>query len=67
PGMAVMSDSDMFKLPADGKPLAKSWETAGYIKTSGLISLGGGLPSSEYFPISEIAMRVPAALNFSEK
>ncbi|QGI68658.1 hypothetical protein CEK26_012617 [Fusarium fujikuroi] len=83
PGTAAMSDSDMFKLPADGKPLAKRWEThfsresnrppcvlkqaAGYIKTPGLISLGGGLPSSEYFPISEIAMCVPTAPNFSEK
>ncbi|KAG7415707.1 Aromatic amino acid aminotransferase [Fusarium oxysporum f. sp. rapae] len=78
-----MSDSDMFKLPAAGKPLARNWGThfssesnrppcilkqaAGYIKTPGLISLGGGLPSSEYFPISEIAMRVPMAPNFSEK
>ncbi|KAH7207295.1 pyridoxal phosphate-dependent transferase [Fusarium oxysporum] len=83
PGTAAMSDSDMFKLPADGKPLARKWGThfsseskrppcilkqaAGYIKTPGLISLGGGLPSSEYFPISEIAMRVPTAPNFSEK
>ncbi|ENH66411.1 Aromatic amino acid aminotransferase C56E4.03 [Fusarium oxysporum f. sp. cubense race 1] len=83
PGTAAMSDSDMFKLSADGKPLARKWGThfsseskrppcilkqaAGYIKTPGLISLGGGLPSSEYFPISEIAMRVPTAPNFSEK
>ncbi|KAF5562131.1 aromatic amino acid aminotransferase I [Fusarium napiforme] len=80
PGTAAMSDSDMFKLPSTGKPLARRWDThfssesnrppcilkqaAGYINTPGLISLGGGLPSSEYFPISEIAMRIP---NLSEK
>ncbi|KAG5777809.1 hypothetical protein H9Q73_008517 [Fusarium xylarioides] len=77
-----MSDSDMFKLPTTGKPLARSWKThfssesnrppcilkqaAGYINTPGLISLGGGLPSSEYFPISEIAMRISTPANLSE-
>ncbi|EMC95510.1 hypothetical protein BAUCODRAFT_578314 [Baudoinia panamericana UAMH 10762] len=32
---------------------------ARYLKTPGLISLGGGLPSSEYFPVSELGIRVP--------
>ncbi|KAG5794258.1 hypothetical protein H9Q69_006719 [Fusarium xylarioides] len=83
PGTAAMSNSDMFKLPTTGKPLARSWKThfssesnrppcilkqaAGYINTPGLISLGGGLPSSEYFPISEIAMRISTPANLSEK
>lgn len=32
---------------------------AAYLKTPGLISLGGGLPSSEYFPFDEINVKVP--------
>lgn len=30
-----------------------------YLKTPGLISLGGGLPSSEYFPYDEMSFKVP--------
>ncbi|KAH6690429.1 aromatic amino acid aminotransferase [Plectosphaerella plurivora] len=41
-------------------------QAARYLKNPGLISLGGGLPSSEAFPIAEISMRVPEAPNFSE-
>lgn len=33
---------------------------AKYLKTPGLISLGGGLPSSEYFPVEEMSFKVPA-------
>jgi aromatic amino acid aminotransferase I / 2-aminoadipate transaminase len=32
-----------------------------------MISLGGGLPSSEYFPFAELNMQVPQAPHFSEK
>lgn len=32
---------------------------AAYLKNPGLISLGGGLPSPEYFPFPEIDVRVP--------
>ncbi|KAB8201742.1 Aminotransferase class I and II [Aspergillus parasiticus SU-1] len=42
-------------------------QTAGYLKTPGLISLGGGLPSSEYFPFYECTLRVPKPPHFSEK
>ncbi|KAI5366184.1 Putative aminotransferase, class I/classII, pyridoxal phosphate-dependent transferase, major [Septoria linicola] len=34
-------------------------EAANYLKTPGLISLGGGLPSSEYFPFQEISVKAP--------
>lgn len=34
-------------------------EAAHYLKTPGLISLGGGLPSPEYFPFHEIDVKVP--------
>lgn len=32
----------------------------------GLISLGGGLPSSEYFPFERLDIKVPAPPHFSE-
>lgn len=32
---------------------------ASYLKTPGLISIGGGLPSSEYFPFDEISFKAP--------
>ncbi|KAK3719059.1 Aromatic/aminoadipate aminotransferase 1 [Vermiconidia calcicola] len=37
------------------------------LKTPGLISLGGGLPSSEYFPFDEVSIKVPQNGQFSEK
>ncbi|KAH6051672.1 hypothetical protein HBI54_039590 [Parastagonospora nodorum] len=41
-------------------------EAAKFLATPGLISLGGGLPSSEYFPFEELSMRVPQVGHFSE-
>jgi aromatic amino acid aminotransferase I / 2-aminoadipate transaminase len=38
-----------------------------YLKTPGLISLGGGLPSSDYFPLDHIDIKVPSAPRFSEE
>ena len=32
----------------------------------GLISLGGGLPSSQYFPIDQLDIKVPSPPHFSE-
>lgn len=40
---------------------------AKYLKNPGLISLGGGLPSSEYFPFGEIDFKVPQVGGFSEQ
>ncbi|KAI9171981.1 Aromatic amino acid aminotransferase [Paramyrothecium foliicola] len=54
-GTAAASDSDMFKEPA-----------ARHLKKPGLISLGGGLPSSQVFPFSELSMTVPVVPRFSE-
>ncbi|KAF3043292.1 Aromatic/aminoadipate aminotransferase 1 [Didymella keratinophila] len=39
---------------------------AKYLSTPGIISLGGGLPSSEYFPFDELTMKVPTIGKFSE-
>lgn len=35
------------------------------LTTVGLISLGGGLPSPEYFPFEEISVKVPTPPGFS--
>ncbi len=40
---------------------------ARFLKTPGLISLGGGLPSSEYFPFGELSIRVPDNGRYSEE
>ena len=39
---------------------------AKYLKKPGMISLGGGLPSSEYFPFERIDIKVPQPPHFSE-
>lgn len=41
-------------------------QAAKHLKKPGLISLGGGLPSSEVFPFAELGMKVPTAPHFSE-
>ncbi|KAH8732841.1 pyridoxal phosphate-dependent transferase [Phaeosphaeriaceae sp. PMI808] len=41
-------------------------EAAKFLTTPGLISLGGGLPSSEYFPFGELLIKVPQIGQFSE-
>ncbi|MCJ1477539.1 Aromatic/aminoadipate aminotransferase 1 [Lambiella insularis] len=40
---------------------------AKYLKNPGMISLGGGLPSSEYFPFERIDAKVPLPPHFSEE
>ncbi|KAI9166393.1 aromatic amino acid aminotransferase [Paramyrothecium foliicola] len=42
-------------------------KNARFLKNKGLISLGSGLPSSDYFPYSEIALRVLSPPNASEE
>ncbi|OPB39586.1 ARO Transcriptional regulator [Trichoderma guizhouense] len=42
-------------------------QAAKHLKQPGLISLGGGLPSSELFPLDEIDMKVAMPPDFSEK
>lgn len=37
-----------------------------HLKKHGMISLGGGLPSSEYFPFESIDMKIPTPPHFSE-
>lgn len=37
------------------------------LATPGIISLGGGLPSSDYFPFESVSVKVPAVGKFSEE
>ena len=39
---------------------------AQYLSKPGIISLGGGLPSSEYFPFEEVDIKAPSVGHFSE-
>ncbi|KAL2128714.1 hypothetical protein VTI74DRAFT_8804 [Chaetomium olivicolor] len=41
-------------------------QAAKHLKTPGLISLGGGLPCPEYFPISSLSLHIPTPPAFSE-
>lgn len=42
-------------------------QAAKYLSKPGLISLGGGLPSSEYFPFDELTIKVPQVGKFNEE
>ena len=39
---------------------------AQHLKKPGIISLGGGLPSSDYFPFEQISVKIPQPPQFSE-
>lgn len=56
----ILSTEAKARKPSTLKAAAK------YLTRPGMISLGGGLPSSEYFPFEEMSMKVPAAPAFSE-
>ena len=40
---------------------------AQFLKRPGMISLGGGLPSSDYFPFENISVKIPVPPRFSEQ
>ncbi|KAF2266018.1 PLP-dependent transferase [Lojkania enalia] len=42
-------------------------QAAKYLAQPGLISLGGGIPSSEYFPFEELSFKAPVVGKFSEQ
>lgn len=50
-------------LSREGASLKKA---AKYLGLPGMISLGGGLPSSEYFPFETLSVKVPTPPHFSE-
>ena len=79
-GTAAVSNSDMFKGPMGSKPRSQRWDhilapeskarTPSSLKSAfkyfrpGLISLGGGLPSSDHFPIDRLNFSVPRPPKF---
>ncbi|KAL1952563.1 hypothetical protein VTO42DRAFT_4812 [Malbranchea cinnamomea] len=42
-------------------------QAAQYLKLPNIISLGGGLPSPEYFPFDALSVKIPVAPHFSEE
>ncbi|KAL7628779.1 Aromatic/aminoadipate aminotransferase 1 [Parahypoxylon ruwenzoriense] len=56
----LLSQESLSRQPCVLKQAAK------HLKKPGLISLGGGLPSSENFPINSLSMRIPTPPNFTE-
>lgn len=42
-------------------------QAAKHLKKPGIISLGGGLPCPEYFPIDSLSMKVPVPPHFTEE
>ncbi|KAF4123733.1 aromatic amino acid aminotransferase I / 2-aminoadipate transaminase [Geosmithia morbida] len=65
-GVAAVADCEAFKVSVahfSSESLSRGpcvlKQASGLMATPGLISLGGGLPSSEYFPYQSISMQVP--------
>ena len=58
--------SDYFSHEAQIRKGNSLKNAAKYLSTPGIISLGGGLPSSEYFPFEQLSLKVPAIGKFSE-
>ncbi|BCS26590.1 aminotransferase-like domain-containing protein [Aspergillus puulaauensis] len=56
---------DLLTLEAKARKESTLKGAARYLKNPGLISLGGGLPSPEYFPIEEVSIKVPTPPKFS--
>lgn len=64
-----MAKDHSHHLSIESKRRAKSplKELAIHLGTPDMISLGGGLPSSKYFPMENLSARVPAVGRWSEK
>lgn len=61
-----MINSDRFNQETKSRQPSSLKAAAKYLSKPGLISLGGGLPSSEYFPFEELSIKVPTLGHFSE-
>ena len=56
-----LSEESKSRQPSSLKGAAK------FLNNAGMISLGGGLPSSEYFPLEHIDIKTPQVPHFSEE
>lgn len=59
--------SDLLSTESKARQPSSLKSAAKHLKKPGLISLGGGLPCSDYFPIGQIDVTVPTVPNFSEE
>lgn len=59
--------TDILSLESRSRQPSSLKQAAGYLKTPGLISLGGGLPLAKNFPIEELSIKFPTPPHFSEK
>lgn len=59
--------ADLLSLESSSRKPSTLKGAAKYLKEPGMISLGGGLPCPEYFPIQQLDIKVPSVPNFSEK
>ena len=57
----ILSEEAIARKPSTVKNAAK------HLSKPGIISLGGGLPSAEYFPFDEYSFKVPKLGHFSER
>lgn len=62
-----LTPSDYLSIESKARQPSSLKGAAKYLKTPGLISLGGGLPVAANFPIEEISVKVSTAPHFSEK
>jgi aromatic amino acid aminotransferase I / 2-aminoadipate transaminase len=65
--MYTYSSRDLLSIESKSRFPGTLKGSAKYLKTTGIISLGGALPCSEYFPIEEISIKIPSAPHFSEQ
>jgi aromatic amino acid aminotransferase I len=59
--------ADILSLESKSRPVSSLKGAAKYFKVPGMISLGGGLPLAENFPIEELSIKVPVSPHFSSK
>lgn len=60
------TDTDRLTPESKSRKPSSLKAAAKYLKNPGLISLGGGLPCPEYFPIESLSFKTPTPPHFSE-
>ena len=62
----LLTGKDLLSVESKAREPSSLKGAAKFLKNPGLISLGGGLPCPEYFPIEELSIKVPTPPHFSE-
>lgn len=63
----ILTCEDYLSVESKSRKPSSLKGAARYLKTPGLISLGGGLPCAEHFPFEELTIKVPTPPHFSEQ